>query len=89
MTEKINDGGPAFPNTGLQVTWGDDGKQVEEREGLHAGMSLRDYFAAHAPPMDPQWHQDMRADSAMVYREDALADWAYHYADAMLKASGR
>lgn len=47
-------------------------------------ISLRDYFAAHAPPMDQQWWDDMRSDSGIVYREQALSDWAYTYADAML-----
>lgn len=52
-----------------------------------SGMYLRDYFAAKAPPMDEQYWKDMQANSAdIVYREDALAAWAYDYADAMLKA---
>lgn len=55
-------GGPAFPWSGL----GDD------------GMSLRDYFAAHAPEPPQAWRGGDRAVS------DCIA-WRYYYADAMLR----
>lgn len=52
-----------------------------------SGMSLRDYFATHAPPMDDKYHKDMQAASDdIVYREDAISSWNYAYADAMLVA---
>ena len=52
-----------------------------------SGMTLRDYFASKAPPMDEQYHKDMQGCSAdIAYREDAIAAWNYDYADAMLKA---
>lgn len=64
-----NTGGPAFPlhNHGVQTL------------GLHVtGMTLRDYFAAHAIGVSLQ---------ACVGFESA-AEEAYIMADAMLKARG-
>lgn len=43
----INDGGPAFP---VPETRDECGRQASD----HQGMSLRDFFAAHAP-MEPTW----------------------------------
>lgn len=45
--EKKPDGGPAFPRTEL-VPGGDDPSDPLYPV-THGGMSLRDYFAAHAP----------------------------------------
>ena len=44
-----NDGGPAFPVT-FQHDFGADGQKSQE----WAGMSLRDYLAAHAPTEEVQ-----------------------------------
>lgn len=76
-----DDGGPAFPLvTGI--------------ESLYDGMSLRDYFAAHAPPM-PQGLREIVNLSAK--RDEGKgtfnfglyakweAEWRSCYADAMLK----
>jgi hypothetical protein len=60
-----HDGGPAFPGGHGCVT------------GPTVGMSLRDYFAAHAPEV-PQWWFDQRP-------QDGMAAFAYWYADEMLK----
>ena len=52
------------------------------------GMSLRDYFAAHAPPMPVDWpalDKDERGTSAGQVRLHAR--WAWAYASAMI--SGR
>lgn len=57
-----NDGGPAFPSHGTM------GEVAQE------GMSLRDYFAAHAPK--PRDHMPI---------EDHCA-YRYRYADAMIRA---
>lgn len=43
MAERINDGGPAFPVPGLQ------------HDEAFNGMTLRDYFAAHAPAEPQDW----------------------------------
>lgn len=59
MIAQIKDGGPAYPTF---------------REHDEIGMSLRDYFAAHAPG----------AVQTMEISDNA--QWRYEYADAMLKA---
>jgi hypothetical protein len=64
VSEK-NTGGPAFP--------GPD--QQEQRENIHEGMTLRDYFAAKAMMM-----------FANELDPNLCADMAYQYADAMLRA---
>jgi hypothetical protein len=66
---KENDGGPAFPCTV------DAFKDIPEHHS--EGMTLRDYFAAHAPtPL-----QAMSMEDHCAYR--------YRFADAMIKASGQ
>jgi hypothetical protein len=59
----MNDGGPAFP---------------EHSVHLQKGMSLRDYFAAHAL-------HNLRMNEP-AYEWAKLAEQAYKYADAMLAA---
>lgn len=77
------DGGPAFPRSdgGVSVT--------------HDGMSLRDYFAAHAPMTDNilQSANDVAMETAPQTGERygeafcrLLTEHAYRYADAMLRA---
>jgi hypothetical protein len=66
--DKKPDGGPAFPEPGLSGL--PNGEFLHGREG----MSLRDYFAAHAPMPD----QPMQLEEHCAYR--------YRYADQMLKA---
>ena len=66
---EINDGGPAFPDPDGQANY-------------TGGMTLRDYFAAHAPPMPEQWWKDSKGDGH--HWADASAAWAYFYADAMI-----
>lgn len=65
-----DDGGPAFP------TFESNGEGHLYCSG--AGMSLRDYFAAHAPEPPAAWHGGDRTIA------DCIA-WRWHYADAMLK----
>jgi hypothetical protein len=43
------------------------------------GMTLRDYFAAHAPEPYKNWHG---GDRSIV----DIVQWRWAYADAMLKA---
>lgn len=65
----IKNGGPAFPQ----------GKAVGSVSLLEGGMTLRDYFAAKAVEgtlANSAFHDD---------NPDALAEWAYKMADAMLK----
>ena len=69
--EKINDGGPAFPQD-LQGRRGDDPQ--------YQGMTLRDWFAGKA--LEGQAH---RFDHPHNHRE-LLAKDCYEIADAMLRA---
>ncbi|CUI55794.1 hypothetical protein [Achromobacter xylosoxidans] len=74
---KINDGGPAFPNVpeGAGSRWAD----------WDMGMTLRDYFAAKA--MAAVWrdiHDDVDRAQALI----ELGVHAYEMADAMLAARG-
>ena len=75
-------GGPAFPFP-LDKSW-------QKRED---GMTLRDYFAAHCPSVNVQETLTQAMvmipipDSRLVQRTAAslIAQFAYDYADAMLK----
>jgi len=71
MTKHIHDGGPAFP---VVFEHADAGAEM-------LGMSLRDYFAAHAPIPLPVW-------TPPTYCTDVerLIAWRWFYADEMLKA---
>jgi hypothetical protein len=76
MINDTNDGRHAFPKTGNYH----DGQVSSHDSYDQCGMSLRDYFAAHALAgivRDP-------AAANMSSRDVAMASYAY--ADAMLKA---
>lgn len=84
---KIKDGGPAFPHTGEGT--------VSRRAGMnisgpvhYPGMTMRDYFAAHCPPMPDQWFKDSakKRNDPLWHFGEASAAWAYFYADAMMAA---
>lgn len=66
-----NTGGPAFPG----VKWVHQGENINPD-----GMTLRDYFAAKAL----QGFIGTETEGGMLY--DRVAEVAYLYADAMLKA---
>ena len=80
MKKIIDDGGPAFPEDGVSTP----------------GMSLRDYFAIHAPPpkdsdIEFQGKLDHQAnphgDSYKPKRrnlQEIIADLRYAFADAMI-----
>ncbi len=80
MAEKIETGGPAFP-TGDMV-------ERDEKGMLHgypissAGMTLRDYYAAHA------LNGLLAADQECGFKPDVAAEYAYRFADAMVDARG-
>lgn len=71
----MSDGGPAFAHGASKVI-----------DFAQRGMSLRDYFAAHAPTADPivlgSW-QDAEQQRAIY---GSCAENAYLWADAMLRA---
>jgi hypothetical protein len=70
-----NTGGPAFPSGLIDPSTPEDAVQ-----SLHNGMTLRDYFAAKAL----QGFIGTETEGGMLY--DRVAEVAYLYADAMLKA---
>lgn len=81
MTDKYDDGGPAFPNT------------IENQPGEHGrkGMSLRDYFAAKAMQGMLADRETIlsfanKCQKEMLSPDSAMATAAYGMADAMLRA---
>ena len=74
MSEKQNDGGPAFPRQSHTERWNEEKQEFEQ----DAGISLRDWFAGQAlagimtDPGAPRVH--------------ITAKIAYECADAMLNA---
>lgn len=81
----ICDGGPAFPGGVLPDDYREAGGP------FYDGMTLRDYFAANAPPMPEEWASYRRHNSrfkSLIDQEtiELMAEWTWFYADAMLKA---
>ncbi|HDR9134415.1 hypothetical protein [Burkholderia vietnamiensis] len=73
---EIKDGGPAFPcHTNPRPGTLNEAPQ---------GMTLRDYFAAHAPDVPDDF--DWAAGETDSWQRRAR--WSFHYADAMLRARG-
>lgn len=73
-------GGPAFP-----VTHSIDRNWVTDPREEYSGMTLRDYFAAQAPIanfLSPTWNG---SDENI----QGNAEFAYRWADAMLKTRNR
>jgi hypothetical protein len=77
----INDGGPAFP---VPDTYHPNG-QVQFGS---SGMSLRDYFAAHASEQDIEEHLGGKISPKTGRKMDCLSreKAKFAYADAMIKA---
>jgi len=71
----IKDGGPAFPTNTENVS--NAGACYAD-----AGMTLRDYFAAKAM----QGYLASFAGGETIDGPNSAAEWAYRYADAMLRA---
>lgn len=86
MNER-DDGGPAFPSSN-DVSFGDTVTHG------HAGLSLRDYFAAHAlyafSDLAVMLREDVEKGKIYKFTHEQLlissAHFAYSVADAMLKA---
>lgn len=79
MSEQINDGGAAFPNT---AGWRRD-------PDISDGMSLRDYFAAKAMQSLISLGSEGYQEQSGFFHTENVADDAYNFADAMLKARGQ
>jgi|DEB19_MinimDraft_3_1074340.scaffolds.fasta_scaffold145246_2 hypothetical protein len=72
----MKDGGSAFP-------WVVDlGDKVEGARG----MTLLDFFAAHAPAPDQTWIHQYALERGYKGEAKMIADWRYQYARAMLEA---
>lgn len=82
-------GGPAFPGINPAMT-GIDSDGVERYENeASGGMSLRDYFAAHAP-IDQAWANDIffkrnGRNAGWIETLEMMAELRWAYADKMLK----
>jgi hypothetical protein len=78
MSDKLKDGGPAFPINNNDVI------TIVTNNGNHPeGMSLRDYFAAKAM-------MGMSANPGCNdYNLSKIAELSYKQADAMLEARGK
>jgi len=72
MTDKINDGGPAFPTE----------PNTQPGFYLHQGMSLRDHFASHIACGMAAFS----GTSGISFGPRDIAGRAYEVADAMLAA---
>lgn len=76
MSERINDGGPAFPAKRVEefplYTMEGELMDVSTHEVAYAGMTLRDYFAGQAPDMPHGW-------SAVPFIGPAPAGTIYPY----------
>lgn len=94
MSTQHNDGGPAFPGTVWRNVIGDSPLDPVHQAN---GMSLRDYFAAHAPMQFSSYDIERVAALAGLQAPKTIEDerefypmaeaiLRYRYADAMLKA---
>lgn len=80
VPEKTNDGGPAFPQAVAEI----QGLASTSNDFAMPGMSLRDHFAGLAMAACVGASS---ADNANYAANPAkAAEWAYQFADAMLKA---
>ena len=89
-------GGPAFPIPVAGCTDGGVYNTMEQSGGQLGGMTLRDWFATHAPEPPEWWLQTQRQhdhnrnphneDHKPPIRSDAEIDaaWRWTWADAML-----
>lgn len=81
----VNDGGPAFPRAGYGI--GQDGESMDSADcGPQSGMTLRDYFAAHAPRLPDELFIKIAQLDDMDPRGMAedLVKFPWFYADAMI-----
>jgi hypothetical protein len=93
MNTKIEDGGPAYPTTATatRVTKDEDGASVLTNYGSSAGMTLRDWLAAHASEEDIQEFLPQTIGEEAEFTKKRgftpTRQWArYKHADAMLAA---
>jgi len=78
-----DNGGSAFPVADIRSA---EPRTTDELRQMARGMTMRDFFAAKAPPYTDTWIQRYCRDVGYMSDAKCMADWAYEYADAMLKA---
>lgn len=78
MTERVKDGGPAFPHDNLELG--------DRHLIAQPGMSLRDWFAGQAIAGMLSNSNGLMVKDKRVQDEKSYAFAAYAVADAMLKA---
>lgn len=76
------DGGPAFPCPAPQGIGAAQAAGFGSELSAYPGMSLRDYFAVHAPD-PPAWWYENATDFESHHK--ALCQWRWKYAETMLK----
>ena len=86
MTDKRDDGGPACPHEADYVRGEKMGEYVFNVD-FHPGLSLRDYFAAHASDKDVDYYREYKAPAGRSKRlpTKSVVEARYLFADAMLK----
>ncbi len=84
MSDKIDDGGPAFPLTGFET----DPTEGDREEVFSRGMTLRDWFAGMA--LQGMLAYSYVSSSSGNYHENCTisqaSQRAFIYADAMIEA---
>lgn len=78
---KKQTGGFAFPMSATTMNY-QKGDEVKHHEEL--GMTMRDWFATHAPEMTEQYYQDFHKENKDKHWIEARSEWNYFYADAMI-----
>ena len=90
MSSAQNNGGPAFPIMTTVFATDPDGNPVQSNV-VHHGMTLRDYFAAHAPDHAVSDYMEIDVGCETPLSKFGLPKYSeeearYRYADAMIVA---
>lgn len=84
MSEKRDDGGPAFPAMATVEEYSGDRQQYVTRQILQSGMSLRDHFAAQSFALGGEFFHNIDDHGDPPNEAEHAARVAYAIADAML-----
>lgn len=79
----MKDGGSAFP--GIEEKLNRENPLGEPTKWYRTGMTLRDYFAAHAITYVGNLMMESYAKNGQLYTDKMVAGGAYNIADAMIK----
>lgn len=84
MSDRIDDGGPAFPRTGAFNEEADSSFDAYPQEG----MTLHQWYAGNAPDVPDWFFKDILEQAKGVgidKRESVFFRWRWYYADQMIK----